>query len=182
MNYEQKYKQALERATKMYNSAKELGFDADVENLQMLFPELAESEDERIRKAIYNALKYLETEHSWDFLDVYAWLEKQGDMKENNNYNPKFGGTMSKIKGKHEQLQTEDLLKEIVSEDSIAKRHHLIAKYLYQREKQVEKILANIENDDIDLVMVIEQLWEDLHLAHEQLVRTMARVDFVAKL
>ena len=48
-----------------------------------MFPELRESEDERIRKAIYNALKYLETELSWDFLDdvdildVYAWLEKQ---------------------------------------------------------------------------------------------------------
>ena len=48
-----------------------------------IFPELKESKDEKIRKAIYNALKYLESEQSWDFLDdvdildAYAWLEKQ---------------------------------------------------------------------------------------------------------
>lgn len=41
--------------------------------------------DEKIRKAIYNALKYLEWELSWDFLDdvdildVYDWLEKQSN-------------------------------------------------------------------------------------------------------
>lgn len=51
---------------------------------EIIFPELKESENERIRKAIYNAIKYLETELSWDFLgdvdilDAYAWLEKQG--------------------------------------------------------------------------------------------------------
>lgn len=50
-----------------------------------MFPRLKENEDEKIRKAIYNALKYLETEQSWDFLDdvdildAYAWLEKQGE-------------------------------------------------------------------------------------------------------
>lgn len=48
------------------------------------FPELKESEDEKTKRAIYNALKYLERELSWDFLgdvdilDAYAWLEKQG--------------------------------------------------------------------------------------------------------
>lgn len=52
---------------------------------EIIFPELKESEDKKIRKAIYNAIKYLETEHSWDFLDdvdildAYAWLEKQGE-------------------------------------------------------------------------------------------------------
>lgn len=52
-----------------------------------IFSELKESEDEKIKKAIYNALKYLETELSWDFLDdvdildAYEWLEKQGEQK-----------------------------------------------------------------------------------------------------
>ena len=76
---------------------------------------------------------------------------------------------MAKINGKYEQPLTERLLKQINSEDSITKRHHLISRYLYQREKQVEKILANIEDDNIDLSMVIEQLWEDLQLAHKQI-------------
>jgi len=53
-------------------------------DVQDFFPELAESEDEKIRKAIYSALTYLERELSWDalgsvdILDAYAWLEKQG--------------------------------------------------------------------------------------------------------
>jgi hypothetical protein len=87
---------------------------------------------------------------------------------------------MPKINGKYRQVWTENLLKQINSEDSITKRHHLISRYLHQREKQVEKVLANIEDDDIDLSMVIEQLWEDLQLAHEQILNTMSRNDFYA--
>ena len=87
---------------------------------------------------------------------------------------------MAKIDGKYEQFWTEKLLEQINSEDSITKRHHLISRYLYQREKQVEKVLANIEDDDIDLSMVIEQLWEDLQLAHKQILQTMDRSDFYA--
>lgn len=87
---------------------------------------------------------------------------------------------MAKIDGKYKQPWTEDLLKQINSEDSITKRHHLISRYLNQREKQVEKVLASIEDDDIDLSMVIEQLWEDLQLAHEQILRTMDRSGFYA--
>lgn len=87
---------------------------------------------------------------------------------------------MAKIDGKYKQPWTEDLLRQINSEDSITKRHHLINRYLYQRVKQVEKVLANIEDDDIDLSMVIEQLWEDLQLAHKQISNTMDRSDFYA--
>lgn len=72
------------------------------------------------------------------------------------------------------------MLKHINGEDSITKRHHLISRYLHQREKQVEKILANIEDDDIDLTLVIEQLWEDLELAHKQIQHTIDRSDFYA--
>jgi hypothetical protein len=88
---------------------------------------------------------------------------------------------MAKIDGKYEQFWTEKLLEQINSEDSITKRHHLISRYLYQREKQVEKVIANIEDDDIDLTLVIEQLWEDLQLAHKQISQTMVRNDFYAE-
>ena len=87
---------------------------------------------------------------------------------------------MAKFDGKYEQFWTENLLKQINSEDSITKRHHLISRYLHQRGKQVEKVLANIEDDDIDLSMVIEQLWEDIQLAHNQILHTMGRSDFYA--
>ena len=88
--------------------------------------------------------------------------------------------SMAKIDGKYEQFWTERLLEQINSEDSITKRHHLINRYLYQREKQIEKIIANIDDDDIDLSLVIEQLWEDLQLAHMQIFHTMDRSDFYA--
>lgn len=88
---------------------------------------------------------------------------------------------MAKIDGKYEQFWTERLLEQINSEDSITKRHHLISRYLCQREKQVEKIIANIEDDDIDLSLVIEQLWEDLMLAKKQISSTMDRNDFYAE-
>lgn len=87
---------------------------------------------------------------------------------------------MTKIDGKYKRPWTEDLLRQINSEDSITKRHHLINKYLYQRDKQIETILANLEDDDIDLSLVIEQLWEDLQLAHKQISQTMDRSDFYA--
>ena len=87
---------------------------------------------------------------------------------------------MAKIDGKYEQFWTEKLLDQINDEDSITKRHHLISRYLHQRDKQIEKVLANIDDNDIDLAMVIEQLWEDLHLAQKQILFTMERNDFYA--
>lgn len=80
---------------------------------------------------------------------------------------------MAKINGKYEQFWTENLLNEINKEDSITKRHKLIVKYLHQRSQQVEKIITNFDDDDIDLEMVVEQLWEDLDLARKQLLYTL---------
>ena len=88
---------------------------------------------------------------------------------------------MAKIDGRYEQDYTERLLAQINGEDSITKRHHLISRYLYQRGKQIEKVLANIDEDDIDLTMVIEQLWEDLELAQKQIRHTMDRSDEYAQ-
>ena len=88
---------------------------------------------------------------------------------------------MTKIDGKYKQFWTENLLSQIKNEDSITKRHHLISRYLLQRRKQIEKILGNIEDDDIDLALVIEQLWEDLELARKQISYTTERSDFYAE-
>ena len=38
-----------------------------------------------------------------------------------------------------------------------------------------------MEDDDIDLAMVIEQLWVDLELARKQLLNTTDRSDFYAE-
>jgi hypothetical protein len=83
---------------------------------------------------------------------------------------------MAKIDGKYKQIESENLLEQIDSSDSMKERHHLIAKYLNQRCLQVEKILANIDDDDIDTTRVIEQLWEDLYMACQQIRFTTNRI------
>lgn len=84
MNYERKYKEALERAREQYNKRTPL---YDIESI---FPELAENEDERIRKELIENFKwfcgdYPETTKwgkDYDLLvkDIIAWLEKQDEQ------------------------------------------------------------------------------------------------------
>lgn len=80
MNYEKKYKEALENARQEYNTIE------NVERKQWLeeiFPELKESEDEKIKNEI---IKFLELPHP-QFVgkrhqeEWIAWLEKQGERK-----------------------------------------------------------------------------------------------------
>ena len=77
MDYEQKYNEALEKAKKLRNGFE--GYNANVAIIEQIFPELRESEDERIRKAIIHYILYETkgniseaTEHVW-----VTWLEKQ---------------------------------------------------------------------------------------------------------
>ena len=71
MNYEKKYKEALANARQEYNTTE------NVERkqwLEELFPELAESKDERIRKELIKFVKV----NIPDEERYIAWLEKQG--------------------------------------------------------------------------------------------------------
>lgn len=78
MNYEEKYNKALEKAKTLYNSP---FVNNDV--LEQLFPELKESEDERIRKAIHIYLDWLdgrkgcEPKGKYTIKDMIAWLKEQ---------------------------------------------------------------------------------------------------------
>ena len=83
---------------------------------------------------------------------------------------------MAKIDGKYKQIETENLLEQIDSSDSMKERHLLLTKYLNQRCLQVENILANIDDDDIDTTLVIEQLLEDLYMAYYQIKFTTNRI------
>ena len=81
MNYEQKYKEALERARNML-SYKEVR----QEDMEYLFPELKESDDEKIRKALIAILKSdFETDTTiYDISvgEIIDWLEKQDNQRE----------------------------------------------------------------------------------------------------
>ena len=75
MDYEKKYKEALSTARKLYNMR------GDWTNLEIesIFPELRENEDERIRKKIIATIHLYYGEPLEDEAkEMIAWLEKQG--------------------------------------------------------------------------------------------------------
>ena len=83
MDYEQKYKEALEKAksfNKRWQCVGATNSELALKELKEIFPELVESEDEKIRKEL---ICFLETEiPQCNARDKYiAWLEKQGNQK-----------------------------------------------------------------------------------------------------
>ena len=64
------------------------------EKLESIFPELKESEDERIRKALIYHYQgdgcICTNEYKIDYKDICTWLEKQGEQKPADKVEPKF--------------------------------------------------------------------------------------------
>ena len=83
MNYEEKYKEALERAKRLHGEP-----TGGTERIvcEQIFPELNESYGEKIRKEL---IEHIKANKGSDFVlfkrfspdDVIAWLEKQGVQK-----------------------------------------------------------------------------------------------------
>ena len=87
-DYRKLYEDALERARKAYNHSIEEGWNCDKGIYEAIFPQLKESEDERIRKELikfFSEISVCESEfNKWSNCDVkkwIAWLEKQGERK-----------------------------------------------------------------------------------------------------
>lgn len=75
MNYEQKYKQALERARQFI----EHPLQEDSENIaEYIFPELTMSEDERMKDYIKDVIQAAIIPKKENKQKMIAWLEKQG--------------------------------------------------------------------------------------------------------
>lgn len=76
-----RYDEALERARKIHNDTE---FDYEKGMMEEVFPELSESEDERIEKALLEGFKnYSISFYNFGGVDVnsiIAWLEKQGKV------------------------------------------------------------------------------------------------------
>lgn len=75
MNYEKKYKEALEKARQF--SERPLQEDSS-SIVEYIFPELKESEDEKIRKALIRFHKSTINIDGVNGEKIVAWLEKQG--------------------------------------------------------------------------------------------------------
>lgn len=81
MDYEKAYKQALERARKLYNEAMANDYVSDMEDYEQIFPELKESKDEKVRKAILKLVKQSVLLNSMVQKSMISWLERQGERK-----------------------------------------------------------------------------------------------------
>ena len=85
MDYEKKYKNALEWARQVMNG--ETGFIR--KEVEEIFPELAESDDERIRRELIEHVIWSEDNQdiSTDEMERWlAWLEKQGEKTSDPRY------------------------------------------------------------------------------------------------
>jgi hypothetical protein len=93
MDCEKKYNEALERARKIHNDTE---FDYEKGMIEEIFPELKESEDERIRKGLINGFRQCVKDspypknaqkywHDIKIEDILAWLEKQGERSDTNS-------------------------------------------------------------------------------------------------
>lgn len=80
MDYEKAYKEALERSRQVHTT----NIDENKKSSEYIFPELKESEEEKIRKALIKYLDALddnEIRYGVSFKDMRTWLEKQGEQK-----------------------------------------------------------------------------------------------------
>lgn len=80
MDYEKKYNEALNWMRDLYPSL----YGATKEDAEHYFPELRESEDERIRKELKEAFEAYDIESRWNGIpirSIFAWLEKQKEQK-----------------------------------------------------------------------------------------------------
>ena len=68
------------------------------------------------------------------------------------------------------------LKKKIEETDSIKERHRLINKYLGERIRCVEKVIANQFPDEVSYEEMIECLWGDLMIAQKQIQYTYPNV------
>ena len=89
MDYENKHKEEIIRASQLWECG-----DITRENLEYIFPELRESEDEKIRKELISFVN----NDGWKFCKLTKeekeswinWLEKQGALKPTDKVKPKF--------------------------------------------------------------------------------------------
>lgn len=76
----------------------------------------------------------------------------------------------------YDSKECQSLKKQIEETDSIKKRHRLINRYLAERIRRVEVVMAQEFPDEVSYEEMIECLWEDLKLAQKQIIHTYSKV------
>ena len=114
------------------------------------FPELKESEDERIRKSLIDMLKNDEK----CYLKEIAWLEKQGEPKEINP--SEFDSQLNRLLGQFKSLPKEELASSLSFYLNVVQNDGT-----YKKEKQGEQKPADWSEEDEKLFKLsLENLTE----------------------
>ena len=180
MDYEKKYKEALERARVFHTG----GGTIDAHITETIFPELKESEDERIRKwcishinACINVIKDNDEYKEYLSNKVIAWLEKQGDKKPTENIKTKFCegdkvvskqdgkvytvGTAYWVNGDNICLQGTDGHHKWTNEDDLNKNYHL---WIEAKKLDADKVIAWLVANILDYEYFVEWFKKDFKL------------------
>ena len=130
----------LEEAKRLYETA-----NADQKYvLESLFPELKESEDERIRKAILWCIETVELElgcknvEGIDVAELKSWLEKQCEQKPVDKVEPKF--KYLKIEGYENLSDYEKIFDDIADKYVRNKNQKGYNQYWYVKERAAEML------------------------------------------
>ena len=94
MDYKQKYEEALERMKSWVKGEHPECFSEAQKTAEFIFPELKESENDRIVRCLLNYFNHVRYNgldlQGTDVDEVIAWLEKQGEQKSADKFEPKF--------------------------------------------------------------------------------------------
>lgn len=153
MNYEQKYKEALERARDMM-SYKEVRR----EDMEYLFPELKESEGGEIRNWLIGYFQeYKSTGIIEEFANglkidsIIAWLEKQDNNAD--KFEPKFKNGLIKKRDITEEMPygALDYYREDAIEDTKARSVEVLRNVMkkYETSKQNINVIVNAFEEEI---------------------------------
>ena len=98
-----RYDEAIERAKEMIKVMTNIGGVTKVDDIQYLLPELKESEDEKIGKALIDYFRWNPNSqllNEFTNREVFAWLEKQDEQKVSVDDFKAKGWYVSKVDGK----------------------------------------------------------------------------------
>lgn len=172
MDYEKKYKEALERAKVIYQGSYKPDTAATIaETLQNVFPELTKSEDEKTERISKEIIKYLERtvphNHRDEVLkskEWIAWLEKQGEQRRASIWKHWKDGICGNGEGKLIYLIKDGndyrLSSSLGYECDYIELSEL-GDLMYEKQAEVESDNDDIEAEEKDIRKAFKKIWEE---------------------
>lgn len=151
MDYEKEYKEALEKIRKGLQSLEDGTKISGVTKafLEEVFPELKESEDEKIRKEIYRYFRDLQLSSDREFSpsisidEILAWLEKQNET----SFDEEWIKLLKNANIQYQMSMTEDMVDDAakLAVDGLKKLkiYEIVERYIYKRGEN--KSVGNVE-------------------------------------